>query len=147
MSKTDDELFAELEEQREFAPTWKPEENETLTGVILRYRKAYSVYGNLVDICEIKTKEGARFAIWLNSTVLLGKFRETNPKVGEKIAIRYFGKHPEKRYKRYAVAVDREQVDGGSHTFENPADREPPESLNPPAGENDLGISDDDIPF
>ena len=148
-------MFDELEEQTEFAPSWKPQAGEAVIGEVRRYRKAHNFYGNVVDICEILQDDGQRLAIWINSTVLLGKFRDLQPRIGERIAVKYFGKHPEKNYKRFALSVSRDE-DVSSHEFEVPTgeppsrDNEPRQDGVPPpplAAQEDLGITDDDVPF
>jgi hypothetical protein len=41
------------------------------------------------------------------STVLQSLFRDEKPRIGEKLAIQYLGRHPEKGYHRYILALNR----------------------------------------
>lgn len=57
--------------------------------------------------CIVEKDDGSRVSLWLNSTVLLGQFEREKPKVGERVGIRFLGKHPDKGYKRFTLIVDR----------------------------------------
>jgi hypothetical protein len=101
------DLAAELKDfDGEWPPCWRPKEGETLVGRILRYSQGQTMYGPCHTVILHKD-DGSRVSVWLSSTVLLSQFREQKPKVGERVGIRYLGKHPDKGYKRFALLVDR----------------------------------------
>src|SRR5438309_67877 len=105
------DLEAELQEQAgAFPPAWNPSPGETLVGVIRSYGEAQGKYGPC-RTAVIQRDEGAKVSLWIASTVLLDAFRKAKPKVGERIGIRYLGKHPEKGYNRFALVVDRPETE------------------------------------
>lgn len=102
------DLMEALDEEAEGWPaSWNPEPGDNLVGTIRRYSTGPSAYGPVrTVIIERDNKE--RVSLWLSSTVLLDLFKRDKPKVGERIGVRYLGKHPEKKYRRWALVVDRD---------------------------------------
>jgi hypothetical protein len=90
-------------------PSWRPREGETLVGRLVRYGTAPGVYGP-VRTAIVERDSGDRLTIWLSSQVLLALFEEQAPQVGERIGLKYAGRHPEKGYHRYALLVDRPEA-------------------------------------
>ena len=74
---------------------WRPEEGETLIGVVKLYSTGQSQYGEVRTVI-VEREDGSRVSVWLSSTVLLACFQREKPKVGDRIGLRYLGKHPEK---------------------------------------------------
>jgi len=106
-----DDLLAQLEEWDGAWPeAWRPKFGEVLTGQVTGYNQAQSVYGP-VWVCTVRRDDGEPVAIWLSSAVLLAEFRRLRPKIGERIAVKYAGQHPEKGYNRYRLLVDRPQAE------------------------------------
>lgn len=89
---------------------WKPQPGESLVGRIVQYGTGQSSFGP-VRTAIVEQDNGERVSLWLSSTVLLGLFREHRPKTGERIGLRFLGKHPTKNYKRYALIVDRPEAE------------------------------------
>lgn len=152
------DLRTELREHRGFAPTWQPEVGDMIVGLVREFSVAPGQYGdvNVVTIHDEETDED--WAVWLSSTVLLNEFQRLEPKVGERIGIRYDGKVLSKNsgnsYHRYLVKIDREDADlreRGGET--SPAPEAAPKGvgtlpLKAPAKKTLLTVADDDeIPF
>lgn len=85
--------------------TWRPEENEILVGQVLSKGSIAGQYGPM-PTALLKCKDGSLVTVLL-ATVLLGQFREADVQPGEKVAIQYLGRHPEKGYHRYLFGVNR----------------------------------------
>lgn len=102
------DLWRELKDWTDWPPAWKPEPGDVLVGTVERYDIGQTQYGP-VRTCTIRTDQGERLAIWLSTTVLLDQFRRERPKPGERIGVKYLGKHPEHGYHRYRLIVDRPQ--------------------------------------
>lgn len=101
-------LEAELREQSQYPPSWRPEPGQSVCGRIVRYSVAPGRYGQ-VNVVTLLTDAGDRIAVWLGATALLAQFRELRPKVGERVGIAYLGRHPEKGYHLHRVVVERDQ--------------------------------------
>ena len=138
MRNLDEEL--DNEEGNEYPPTWYLAEGSKIVGKIKRYDKAYTIYGE-AWICQIEDDEKGLLSVWLTHAVLIDRFKKLKPKLGERIAIKCFGKHSEKKYWRFKVIMDR--LEPEIPDFENMQvlDKEP-ESVKDP--ENDF---DDELPF
>ena len=103
-------LEAELNEaDTEWPPCWRPQEGETLVGTILRYSSGQTQYGPC-RTAILQRADGKRVSLWLSSVVLLSLFEREKPRPGEKVGLRYLGKHPTKNYKRFALVVDRPEA-------------------------------------
>ncbi|MEJ5370251.1 MAG: hypothetical protein WHT08_18220 [Bryobacteraceae bacterium] len=102
------DLKRELLEWDGWPESWRPEPGDVLVGTVLRYDVGHTAYGP-VRTCTVRTDDGERVAIWLSSTVLLDLFKRERPQVGERIGLRYQGKHPEHGYHRYRLIVDRDE--------------------------------------
>jgi hypothetical protein len=46
-------------------------------------------------------------AIWFNAVVLETLFKQEDPQIGDRLGLRFLGKHPEKQYKRFKMVIDR----------------------------------------
>ncbi|MBT9167445.1 MAG: hypothetical protein DDT19_00783 [Syntrophomonadaceae bacterium] len=100
-------LRSELEEfNGEYAPSWKLEEGAIVVGRIKSYSQALTNYGE-AWVCTIEEETQGPLSIWLTSTVLIDQFKRLKPKVGERVGIKCLGKHPERKYWRFIVRVDR----------------------------------------
>ncbi len=86
--------------------SWRPREGDTLVGRIARYGTASGIYGP-VRTATVERDNGEQRTVWLSSRVLLALFDEQQPQIGERIGLKYAGRHPEKGYHRYALLVDR----------------------------------------
>lgn len=87
---------------------WRPEPGDVLVGRVAHYDVGYGAYGPVRTVI-VETDAGERVSVWLASVALLGQFAQHKPKVGERIGLKYLGKHPERGYHRYRLVVDREE--------------------------------------
>lgn len=102
------DLLKELDEMGEWPECWRPKAGDTIVGKILRYSEGPTTYGPVRTVILERDNGEGLISVWLSSTVLLNKFKAAQPKEGERIALRYLGKHSEKGYHQYALVVDRE---------------------------------------
>jgi len=102
------DLLRELNEWDEWPPAWKPEPGDILVGKVLHYDKGYTPYGE-VRTCIVEQDDGERVSLWLSTTVLLDQFKRLRPRIGERIGLKYLGKHPDLGYHRYRLIVDRDE--------------------------------------
>lgn len=115
------DLAAELAyEDNSWPESWKPEPGDLLVGKLIRKGVRKTRYGP-TEVAVVETDDHARFCVWLSSTVLKGCFDQENPEPGDRVGIRYNGRHETKGYHLYALVVDR-------------GERVPPRS--PPASPN-----------
>ena len=148
-------LAAELDRDQEFPPSWRPLEGDQIVGVIERYSHGTSsLTGDPVQIVWIEDDQGNRHSVWLNCAVLVSKFADLKPQPGERVGIRYMGKHEAKNYKIFRVVVDRAAAPPAAPTFDAPpvpaemaADVAPDSTLDDEAEPDDLELTDDDVPF
>ena len=143
-SKIDDQLDAK------FAPAWRREDDPKIVGEVTTLSEREGAYGRY-PIVTVRTQDGER-AIHAFHEVLANELARIAPKVGDKIGVKYLGKHPERSYHRYrAVKVgDEEGVDwsryggdGDAPTSDVPGDT----SDLPPEKKRSYQTADDDIPF
>jgi hypothetical protein len=90
----------------EYPEAWIPKEGETLVGTVVEYGTGQSIFGP-VRTAIIEKDDGERLSVWLSSTVLLSEFDRAKPRPGERVGLKYGGKHPTKGYKRFRLIVDR----------------------------------------
>jgi hypothetical protein len=94
----------------EYPEAWIPKEGETLVGTVLQYGIGQGTFGP-VRTAIIEKDDGERLSVWLSSTVLLSEFDRAKPRPGERVGLKYGGKHPTKGYKRFCLLVDRGKED------------------------------------
>jgi hypothetical protein len=105
------DLDSELDhETGEWPAAWKPKPGDKLVGIIRRYSVGTGMYGP-VRTCILELMNGSRVSVWLSSAVLLSLFERERPKIGERIGIKFLGKHQTKAYKLFALVVDRDQAE------------------------------------
>lgn len=110
MSIESRDLRRELDEWEDCWPSpWKPNVDEVLVGEILSYDRGFTPFGEVRTVI-IRQESGEKVSLWLSSTVLLDLFRRYEPKVGEKIGLKYLGKDARKGYHRYRLVVDRDEA-------------------------------------
>ena len=94
------------EDTGEYPPSWRPEAGDVVSGELVRYSTAPSIFGEQ-QVCVIDDEEIGPVTVWLNSTVLIDEFARLKPKPGETVGIKCHGKHKDKGYWRFRVDVDR----------------------------------------
>lgn len=122
------DLAAELDQQAEqqadnaALPTWEPGIGETLTGTVAGYVTRTTKHGAARQVIVEREDGSGRIQVWVSSAVLRSAFEREQPKRGERIAIRYNGRHETKGYHLYGLVVDRyEQPEPGAATSRGPA--------------------------
>lgn len=101
------DLLRELQDWDGWPEAWNPKPGGNLVGTVRRYDVGQSAFGPVHTVIVEREASGEFVSVWLSSTVLLSLFQQHRPKVGERIGLRYLGKHPEKGYRRYVLLVDR----------------------------------------
>jgi hypothetical protein len=100
-------LEAELREEDGTWPAcWRPQEGETLVATVRKYSTGMGTYGECRTVI-LERPDGSRVSLWLSSVVLLSLFEREKPRIGERIGLKFLGKHPVKGYKRFSLLVDR----------------------------------------
>jgi hypothetical protein len=126
-----------------YPEAWRPKPGEILVGFIENYDEGHTSYGPVRTVVVAEEETGRKLTLWLTSTVLLNLFRRHKPRPGERIGLKYLGKHPEKGYHTYRLLVDRpvvldELTPLGGEEIE---DEDPEKAEHPEKDESD------DIPF
>jgi hypothetical protein len=105
------DLTSELDRQAESSrlPSWNPEIGETLTGTIVAFTTRMTKFGETrLAIVDREDGEG-QVQLWLSSVVLKGLFEQQRPRCGDRIGVRYGGRHEQKNYHLYSLVVDRDE--------------------------------------
>lgn len=102
------DLKRELADWQGWPPAWIPEPDEILVGVVEAYATGPTQYGDVRTVLVRDENTGERVSLWLSSTVLLSLFDMRKPLVGERIGLKYLGKHETKGYHRYHLVVERD---------------------------------------
>lgn len=103
------ELMRDGDTDTGWPKAWHPETEPVLVGTVLRFTVAPGQHGPC-KTAIIQRDDDTRVAVWQNSVVLESLFATEDPKPGEKIGLRYLGKHPEKNYKKFRLIVDRAEA-------------------------------------
>lgn len=94
----------------DFAEAWRPEVGDVVEGKISSLSVGHSDYGQH-PIIELTKEDGTRVAIHAFHTTLRNKLAEVKPKVGNTLAVKYFGEVEPKSgkgpsYHKYLVKSD-----------------------------------------
>ncbi|HOP78928.1 MAG TPA: hypothetical protein PLZ21_00005 [Armatimonadota bacterium] len=102
------DLRSELaNDEPQWGKAWNPQHGEILVGILRSYTRASNNFGTC-HVANVEDEQtGQIVSVWLSSTVLLDLFRQHHPKRGERLGIKYLGKHPEKGYRLYRLLLDR----------------------------------------
>jgi hypothetical protein len=113
-----DDLLDEVEEDD--SEGWVPSEvGEGVSGVVVKVGETRSDFAKdgedpMVPTVTIQTKDGTKWRIIGYGSVLKRELQDADPKVGDRLAVRYFGEKPIKKgrfqgkpYKHFGVAIRR----------------------------------------
>jgi hypothetical protein len=113
-----DDLLNEVEEDD--SEGWVPtEKGEGIAGVVVKVGETRSDFANdgedpMVPTVTIQTRDGDKFRVIGYGAVLKRELKDADPRVGDKIAVKYFGEKPIKKgrfagkpYKHFGVVVRR----------------------------------------
>ena len=111
--QTESPLAARLRAQLPLEPSrpWLPEPGDELLGTFVQWTTADSPYGQDEDVAVIATEDGEHVWVWCTYKVLKDSMRRAAPQPGEKLLLQRGNDRESKagkRYRFYAVAVDRE---------------------------------------
>jgi hypothetical protein len=145
---------------RDFAPAWRFEPGGKVVGQVIELGEREGNFGRY-PIVTLRTDNGDEFAVHAFHDVLARNLAQVAPEIGDRIGIKYLGKHPEKGYHAYRVERAGGQrgfnwraygTPDDSNQLETEASSSTPGSSsetttykNGASGDADIG--DDDIPF
>lgn len=113
-----DDLLNEVEEDD--SEGWVPtEKGEGIAGIVIKVGETRSDFANdgenpMVPTVTIQTRNGDKFRVIGYGAVLKRELQDADPRVGDRIAVKYFGEKPIKKgrfagkpYKHFGVVVKR----------------------------------------
>lgn len=113
-----DDLLNEVEEDD--SEGWVPtEKGEGIAGIVVKVGETRSDFANdgenpMVPTVTIQTSSGDKFRVIGYGAVLKRELQDADPRVGDRIAVKYFGEKPIKKgrfagkpYKHFGVVVRR----------------------------------------
>jgi hypothetical protein len=116
-----DDLLDTVEEDD--SEGWVPtEKGEGISGVVVKVGETRSDFANdgenpMVPTVTLLTKDGDKFRVIGYGAVLKRELQDADPKVGDRLAVKYFGEKPIKKgrfagkpYKHFGVAIRRAEV-------------------------------------
>jgi hypothetical protein len=116
-----DDLLDDVEEDD--SEGWVPtEKGEGISGLVVKVGETRSDFANdgenpMVPTVTIQTKDGDKFRIIGYGAVLKRELQDADPKVGDRLAVKYFGEKPIKKgrfagkpYKHFGVAIRRAEA-------------------------------------
>lgn len=95
-----------LLDEPEYGEPWRPTPGDRLVGTVVRYGKYNHDQQGSRYFCVIRDDAGKLHCVYLNATVIMTRFTELRPEVGERIGIKRL-ESAGKSYKRFTVVVDR----------------------------------------
>ena len=99
-----------MEADAEFPESWDPKPGDCIVGIVEGYETNVGRYGS--TICKIRSEADHTIkAVWISTVVLANKFQGLRPLKGERVGIKYLGKHPTKSYSQWVVQVERSEDD------------------------------------
>jgi len=94
-----------------YPESWKPKPGDSITGVVVRYAKGPTPYGErwivVLRVAPTETHGEYLAGVWLSHKVLVDLFKRMRPKKGEAVAIKRLEDNADPHYARYVVKVDR----------------------------------------
>jgi hypothetical protein len=116
-----DDLLDDVEEDD--SEGWVPtEKGEGISGEVVKVGETRSDFANdgenpMVPTVTILTKDGTKYRVIGYGAVLKRELQDANPKVGDRLAVKYFGEKPIKKgrfagkpYKHFGVAIRRAEA-------------------------------------
>lgn len=90
-----------------FPEPWKPDAGDKLVGQVVEIGERASDYGDgSYPIVTVLTEAGKEFSFHGFHTVAKNELARQRPRVGDRLAVKYFGKDEERGYERYRVIVE-----------------------------------------
>jgi hypothetical protein len=138
---------------RNFPPAWRFEPGDKLVGQVIDLTEREGNFGRY-PVVTLRTDNGDEFAVHAFHEVLARNLAHVAPEVGDRIGIKYLGKHPERGYHAYRVERAGGQRGFNWAAYGSPESRSEGRGVDgeglgldgaPSAGEPDADL--DDIPF
>jgi hypothetical protein len=138
---------------RDNARAWRPDDGTDdafVEGEIVNIDQGTSDYKGIYPIVTLRKDDGEEIAVHAFRTVLLNKFIELQPKIGERIGITYLGEieakpgSPYKTYIGYKVELERAS---GSFDWSRVGAEPEPEPAAPATPDIPADAGEDEIPF
>ena len=85
---------------------WNPQPGDIITGRLAGYVSRQTKRGP-ARIAVIDTDDGERRGVWVTSTVLKGHFEQEAPRPGDRLGIKYGGRHETKGYHLFSFVIER----------------------------------------
>jgi hypothetical protein len=104
------------------ATAWRPEPGESIIGELADVGERDGGYGPY-PVLTLATDDGAR-TVHAFHEVLRNELAKLAPQIGERIGIKYVGKHPERGYHQYRLRAERA---GGSVNWSRYSEANPEE--------------------
>jgi hypothetical protein len=131
---------------------WKPSPGDKLVGTVVDIDERDAGYGSY-PVVTVLDDTGAQWAFHAYHTVAKSELAKARPVVGDRIGVKYLGRHEGKQYEAYKVTVARDearqQLDweriGAESTAEQHQDATAEDSVH--ADEDPGTRAADDIPF
>lgn len=116
--------MASLEDRVEnFPSAWKPKTGEKLTGTITELSERESEFGAYPAV-GISTDTGEEVVFHAFHVAARNQLARLRPEVGDRLAVKYFGKDEEKGYEKYRILIDRTApaINWDTHAVESAAE-------------------------
>lgn len=144
----------------EFAPAWRPDPGDKLSGEVVGIGERAGEYGSY-PIVTLRRDDGEELALHAFHSVLASELAALRPKLGDRLAVRYDGKKQTRTgtgsYHGYKVVKDGDEqaVDWSQYAAGDEQSAAAPPASDVPAGTADFAAAaapaakaaDDDIPF
>ena len=89
-----------------FPESWRPEPGDRLAGKVVEIDERDGGFGPY-PVVTIETEDGTEVTAHLFHTVARRELARQRPEVGDRIAIKYFGRRGDANYESYRVAVEK----------------------------------------
>jgi hypothetical protein len=99
MSSLDDRL------DTDYAAAWRPASGEKIIGEVTALDMRDGQFGTY-PIVTVRQDDGTELAMHCFHEVLSGELAKIAPKIGDRIGVKYVGRHPERGYHVYRVQRD-----------------------------------------
>lgn len=139
------------------AEAWRPQPGDKLIGRVVSIDQRDDYNDDPYPVVTVQPEQGDPLAWHAFTTVGKAELAKWRPEIGETIGVIYKGRHPERKYHLYRVAVDgrppsapdwgRIGRDASAELDATASPRQAPASAPAPAPVTPQPSSDDDIPF
>jgi hypothetical protein len=86
--------------------SWRPQPGEKIVGTVVDLATIDRGYGDYL-VVTLRTDDGDELDVHCYHTVLASELARLQPRVGERLGIKYLGRDDGRRYERYRVRIER----------------------------------------